>query len=322
MSSASSDASAPPLNRISIVESKDDDASSGATQNVDASADSAASLSFTFASPATPFEYPSLTGDNAARWSKWGLLGAGGGRLVRLSVVRGGREPSAAPDAFLRDLFASASLRAELPVLSRAEAGGAVTFRALRTGAATLDLLEPLFDAGALRRGADGTAFIQGRLEESYSGLSIVNDAREALCLPADGDPLGEDPGGDADALVQPNRYGCVFSTEQRAEALFCLARWVVAGGGMCQYEDVWAPYAAAIKDVARDVLSVVRGGSGVGDGDGAGAIRVVSAAWQVTAVAGVDLWPDQNPHNACLVFADPVRRVVHVLYSPFIPWC
>ena len=315
---SSSDASAtPPLNRISIVESKEDDLSFEAAPTVDDASDP---LSFTFASPATPFEYPSLSGENAARWSKWGLFGTGGGRLVRLAVVRGGREPSAAPDAFLRDLFASPSLRAELPVLSRTEPGGAVTFRALRTDAATLDLFEPLFEAGALRRGSDGTAFIQGRLEESYNGLSIVHDAREALCLPADGDPDGEDPSGDAEALVQPNRYGGVFTAGQRNEALFSIGRWVVAGGGMCQYEDVWAPYAGAIKDIARDVLAVVRTAGGGGEAEGV--IRVVSSAWKVTAVDGVNLWPDQNPHNTCLVFADPVRRIVHVLYSPFLPWC
>ena len=301
---------------MSAIESKADDGADAVVPDADAAS------GYAFAAPATPFEYPSLSGANAERWKKWGLASA---RLVRLSITRGGRALVSEPDAFLRDLFASDALRAELPALAAlaprggGELGGVVA-RPLRTTATSLSLFDALAEAGALREAADGSVFIPGRAEESWGGLAIVNGAREALCLPPPGDPDGEDPSGDAEALLAPNRYGDAFDAAARAEVLFCLARWVVAGGGMCQYEDVWAPYAAAVKDVARDVLTVVRGG----DAGGGDAPRVVSAAWKVTAFAGgAPLFEPaaDSPHSLCLVVADPVRRVVHVLYSAFVPW-
>jgi len=287
--------------RLVIEESKSGDAGAGAAD-------------FAFAASAAPFEYPSFSGAHAARWAKWGLASA---RLVRLSVVRGGRDPAAEGDAFLRDLFASDALRAELPALARAARGARVRARALRTGAASLALFDPLEAAGALRAGAGGALVVAGRQEEAWGGLAIVHAAREALCLPPEGDPEGEDPAGDAAALVVPNRFSDAFDAAARGELLFALARWVVAGGGMCQWEDAWAPYADAVRDVARDLLSVVRA-----EGAGADAPpRVVSAAWKVAGVDGAKIFPRENPHNVCLVVADPLRRVVHVLWSPFEPW-
>ena len=297
---------------------------------------------YAFSPPATPFAYPSLTGkDCASRWEKWGL--AARTLTVRLSLSRGGRDPAAEAPAFLCDLFNSAALRGELAPLSPSGtplqltgAVSAVTATRLRTSATSLDFFDALVACGALGASGSGAAagsgeagvvWIRKRLEESWQGLPIVDCLREALVLPPEGDPEGVDPSGEAEALQQPNRYGTAFSEAQRAEFLFHVARWVVAGGAMCQHEDFWGPYEAAVRDVARDFLAVVKSGEGGEEGEG---VRVVSQVWAVKGLQGEGLngqlrggglWPLDSPHNVCLVVADPLHRVAHVLHSSFVPF-
>lgn len=274
---------------------------------------------YAFASLAAPYEYPSQTGGNSQRWLKWGLSGA---QMVRLSIVRGGRELSNEGGAFLHDLFASDAFKAALPIpFGKLKSDGRISFRPLKVTATSLSLFDPLVVADALREGSDGKIFIPGRMEENWDGLSIANTAREVLCLPSAGDPFSEDPSGEAQSMLQPNRFSDAVPDAVREELLWSLARWVVAGGGMCQYEDVWEPYAEAVRDVARDVLSVVRA---AGDEEGAPP-KVVSTAWKVDRVEGgkgfANLFPNDNVHNVCLVIGDPLKRIVHILWSPFNPW-
>ena len=305
----------------SIIESKDDSIiETSILSDVSASG-------YAFASLATPYEYPSFTGVNSQRWTKWGLSST---QLIRLSIVRGGRDLALEGDAFLRDLFASDALKSALPVASKLKEGARIHSRPLKVTATSLSLFDPLIEADALREGTDGKTFIPGRMDEVWDGLSIANTAREALCLPSMGDPFDEDPSDEASSLLQPNRFSDAVSDAVREELLWNLARWVVAGGGMCQYEDLWDPYAEAIKDVARDILSVVRA---TGDEEGS-TPKVISSAWKIIRIEGDSsggggkttnknamLFPHENAHNLCLVIGDPLKRLVHILYSPFNPW-
>jgi len=165
--------------------------------------------------------------------------------------------------------------------------------------------------------------WIKKRAEESWEGIAICDSLREALILPPLGDPEGQDPSGSAEALILPNRFGDLYSMEERREFLFRAARWVVGGGAMCQYEDEWTPYAAAVRDIARDFLTVVKGATG--------GVSVATQVWQVGGVEwgeekceglkGGGLFPLESPHNVCWIFADPVHRVVHVFHSSFVPF-
>ncbi len=238
---------------------------------------------------------------------------------MRLSIARGGREVASEGEAFLHDLFSSEALRAALPALAEIGEGFRLRYRPLRCSATSLSIFDPLIEAGALREGSDGRVFIPGRVEESWDGLAITNLAREALCLPPDGDPFEEDPSGDASAMMLPNRFTYAVKDTERTELLWNLARWAVAGGGMCQWDDDWTPYADAVRDVARDILSVVRAETD----DASAPPRVMCTAWKVEGVVDrkKKLFPHENAHNVCFVVADTLKRVVHVIWSPFIPW-
>jgi len=297
----------------------------------------AADASYAFAAPAAPFVYPSLASkDNRARWEKWGLFART--VAVRLSVTRGGRDPGGEAGAFLADLFNSEALRGELrPLSASGEPLGfcgavrRVDAARLRATSTSLDFFDPLVGDGrplgaaaAPAGGGERVVWIRKRLEEPWRGLPIVDCLREALVLPPEGDPEGEDPAGDAEALQQPNRFGALFPPAAREEFLFRAARWAAAGGSMCQHEDTWGPYEAAVRDLARDFLTVVR------DEGGGGGVRVVSQAWAVRALEGEGLnarlrggalWPEDSPHNLCLVVFDPLHRCVHVLHSSFVPF-
>lgn len=298
---------------------------------------SSSSSSYVFAAPAVPFSYPSLASkDSKGRWEKWGLSSRT--CAVRLSVTRGGRDPGSEGGAFLADLFNSDALRGELaPLSASGEAlrlcGSVrrVDATRLRTSCVSLDFFDalvgdglPLGAAAPAAGGGERVVWIRKRLEEPWLGLPIVDCLREALVLPPEGDPDGEDPNGDAEALQQPNRFGGVFPPPAREEFLFRAARWVVAGGAMCQHEDMWGPYEAAVRDLARDLLTVVR------DEGGGGGVRVVSQVWAVRALEGEGLnarlrggalWPEDSPHNLCFVAFDPLHRCVHVLHSSFVPF-
>lgn len=299
--------------------------------------DAPQSSSYTFAASEPPHVYPSLTGE---RWIKWGL--AARTRAVRVSVTGGGRGLGSGGDAaaFLSDLLNSAALRdalrppdAQGKSCALPEHVRSVRATALSVTETSLSFFDALVRAGALgtSAAADSAAaprtFIRKRFEEPYFNLPIVDCAREALVLPGDDEECGEDdPNGDAVALSQPQRFGGAFTQGDRAQVLFRLARWVVAGGGMCQYEDEWEPYAGAVKDLARDLLTVTRA-----PGDGGG-IVVASHAWLVRALesdgggavglrGGGGLFAVDSPHNLCLIVADPLKRCVHVLHHSWIPF-
>ena len=310
--------------------------------------------------PPSGAPYPSLSHkDNRERWVKWGhaprLL------ALRLPLLRGGRVAPGEDEAFLLDLFNAPSLRAHLQPLAAggptALRGACTRVRARRLAATATSL--SFFDClvpGVLGvssapppgapPGAPPAVFIRRRLEEPWEGVTIADHLREALVLPPEGDPEGADPSGSAECLQQPNRFSALFTPAQRSEWLWRAAKWVAAGGPMSQHEDEWTPYAAALRDLARDFLTVVKGGSGAGvgsgsssgggssSGSGSGELSVVTTVWEVQGLEGMEgvgeagglaggggLFPTDSPHNVCWVFSDPVHRCVHILHSSFVPY-
>ena len=304
---------------------------------------------FEFGAPSgTP--YPCFSHkDNKERWAKWGHAP----RLIalRLPITRGGGRLEPSGDAaFLLDLFNSPALRAHLTPLSPTGtlsqlSGTATRVHAprLATTSTSLSFFDALIPAvlgvsekAPTASGSSGSStsaapapptsivWIRRRLEEPWEGMTIGDALREALVLPPEGDPEGCDPSGSAECLQQPNRFSHLFTPPQRQQFLFHAARWVAGGGPMSQHEDEWTPYAAAVRDVARDLLTVVRGADG--------GVAVATVVWAVRGVEGVSLsgakageggglFPCDSPHNVCWVCYDPVHRCAHVLHSSFVPY-
>jgi hypothetical protein len=278
------------------------------------------------ASEATPFtfeptakDWVAFTGKEArdgAWWAKWGLSG----RLSTACVRVGGRrfDPAEAP-AFLADLFNAPAVRAALPLHGRrgpVSWGGpvtSVTFTQLRTAATTMAFFDRLVDAGAVT--ADG--HIRKRLDEDIAGVTVSDLLRQALL----------DPDGESPSYTGDHDFAGVFPPEDRAEALYVLLRWVATGGGaLCQYEDEWGPYLAAVKAVYRDLVTVTRSAPDA-------PITVASHVYAVSAVAGpragpgaattTPLFPDgdEHGHSICLVSVDPIRRTANILYHAWVGW-
>ena len=322
-----------------------------------ASAPAPIEASFTFGPPSAAPPHPCFSHkDRCERWTKWGhaprLL------TLRLPLTRGGRVGPSDESAFLQDLFNSPTLRAHLAPLSPAGQPtpllGAVTgvrFQRLAVNATSLSLFDALIPSvlgvaeaaqgsggggggGAGVGAAPPTVWIRRRLEEPWEGVTIGDHLREALVLPPEGDPEGVDPGGSAECLQQPNRFSALFTPAQRSEWLWRAARWVAAGGPMSQHEDEWTPYAAAIRDMARDFLTVVKAttsdAGAAPSPASASAVTVATSVWEVQALAGLEagelkgaggLFPCDSPHNVCWVFSDPIHRCVHVLHSSFVTY-
>jgi hypothetical protein len=317
-----------------------------------ASAPVEGSSGFAFGAPTTSPEYACFSHkDKKERWQKWGQ----GPRLLTtcLPLVQGGRVSSDEEDsAFLLDFFNSPHLRALLhPLTSKGTPTtlkGAVTrvdFSRLSVVCTSLSLFDALIPsvlgvserqvaaAGAGGGGGPSPAaapaaavvWIRRRLEEPWEGVTIADNLREALVLPPEGDPEGVDPSGSAECLQQPNRFTSLFSQAQRREFLWRAAKFVVCGGPMSQHEDEWTPYAAAIKDIARDFLTVVKGKDG--------GVSVATVVWQVRGLEGLEreggesmeggggLFAADSPHNVCWVFYDPIHRCCHILHSSFVPF-
>ena len=63
---------------------------------------------------------------------------------------------------------------------------------------------------------------------------------------------------------------------------------------------------------------------------EGGGGVRAVSQVWAVRGregeglndrLRGGALWPEDSPHNLCLVSFDPLHRCVNVLHYSFVPF-
>jgi len=242
----------------------------------------------------------------AASLRKWGLAPRLSAACVRIAGRRFDESESA---AFLRDLVASAALRAQLQLFDRAGAprplaaagpaaaaaaagaAPALRFERLNVRATSMAFFDRLQAAGAVT----DAGYIRKRQEEDFEGVAVCDLLREALLCP--------------DAPFAAGGFEGLFSGAERDELLFRLLRLVAAGGGaLCQHEDAWGAYLEAARALYRDLVAVTKDAEGV-----------VSVASHVFAVSGAGLFPNDSPHSACFVCVDPMRRTATVLASTFI---
>lgn len=268
------------------------------------------------------FEYvrdlalPAFTKLNKERWFKWGLSSAM--QISRFSLVGVRWRKNSCIDSFFSDFFNSLVVREHFldralgpRCLDRQIKCSSVDYYECSTAACTLGLLnrlrEPPYEV--ITRGKPG--YIKRMFDEDYEGLTIFDELRSAMINPD-----------------SENYY--VYTSEERQEILIQLFTWIITGGSMCQFEDTWDPYLAALKDVMRDLLTVTRTSplSQLMDAEGKEMTLKPSIAVQtkvfrvqgITDSSGIyhSLFQSDSPHNYCWIFVDGIKRSATVLYSPF----
>lgn len=153
------------------------------------------------------------------------------------------------------------------------------------TKTVTMSFFNKFQDCGAI----SSSGHIQGRLEEDFEGIPIINLIREVM-------------------LLEESELYDHFSEQERKEFLFRIFQHLIFGGASNQWEDHVEDYFKVTKDVYKDLLTVRR--SDTGD------VEVVSTVASVLSLGeGGSLFPKDNPLNFCYVILDPLVRQLRVWY-------
>ena len=95
---------------------------------------------------------------------------------------------------------------------------------------------------------------------------------------------------------------------------MFNLFKWLVLGGGMCQYDDNIAPYLEVTKSCYKDLINVAK------DPD-SGEIAPTTLVFRVSSVTGSQntyLKCMEHPQNFFYVLVDPQSWHVTLLHNSF----
>lgn len=229
-------------------------------------------------------------------FDKWGLSPRLQTACLRIS---GRRFDASEARAFLLDLFSSSALIESLLVFDKAGKSrklssqltpSSLEFEELRSTATSMTFFDRLIEAGAVHESGS----IKKRMDEDFHGVSICDCLREALLCPDEGSM----------------QFSGLFSESDKNELLYRLLRLVATGGPLCQHEDSWEPYLDATKALYKDLVVVTKANDGK-------TVNAVSTTFSVTGLDG--LFPNDNPHNVCLVSVDPIRRTVTILMHTFL---
>jgi hypothetical protein len=257
--------------------------------------------SFTFEKTDREYSFLKTKQGSVDSFQKWGLS-------PRLSVaclrISGRRFDTSEARAFLLDLFSSSALIEALTIYDKSgkprklsstssslsSTTTTLEFEELHSTATSMTFFDRLVEAGAVHESGS----IKKRMDEDFHGVSICDCLREALLCPEEGSM----------------QFSGLFTESDKNELLFRLLRLLATGGPLCQHEDSWEPYLDATKALYKDLVVVTKANDGK-------TVNAVSTAYSITRLD--NLFPNDNPHNVCLVSIDPIRRTVTVLMHTFL---
>lgn len=106
-----------------------------------------------------------------------------------------------------------------------------------------------------------------------------------------------------------------LFSTADRQEFIFRVLKHLTIGGGMCQFDDEWKPYADTVLAMYKDLVAVQRSAA-------TKQIQVMSSVYEITQVEGFALFPRRAvaTYSAFYAIIDPLKRHVTFWHNPWLP--
>jgi len=154
--------------------------------------------------------------------------------------------------------------------------------------------------------GASSSGQIRRCMEDTIDGVPVADELRRVL-------------------LDEDSEHYDIFPPAIRSDLLFLLLRHVAIGGGLNQYETSIHPYLAAVKSLARDLLTIRTNpntnqpsiASTVLKIEGLETVTQSNAAATSTSSSFVSLFPSRprDKFHLCLLAIDPNKKHITTYY-------